>query len=160
MLALFLVALLAPQAGAVSTPRAMVGPPPRPAASAVSRTNGIEVAAAGGVLWQGELRVGRDQASSFTMNKAESGWYAACPQAQRPGSARSGLELSLTSLGQTRVDEYVRVRVSWQRLTGETGCLSESGTRTVGLDATAAFDGGNAIELRGDAGLRVRVTRR
>jgi len=111
MLVVFLAGLLAPPAGAVAPPPSMVVPP-RPAVAAVSRTYDVAISAGDGMLWQGELRVGRDQSSSFAMNKTESGWYAACPQPRQRGSARSGLDLSLTSLGQSRADEYVRVRVS------------------------------------------------
>jgi hypothetical protein len=157
MVTSFLAGLLAVQAGVVPAPRAMVVPPR--ATETVSRTYGVEISAGDQALWKGNLRVARDQSSSFSMNKAESGWNADCPPAQQRGSARSGLNLSLTSLGQARADEGVRVRVSWQRLVDQPACLPESGTRTVGLDTAATFGAGDVIELRGDAGLRVRITR-
>jgi hypothetical protein len=90
MLVVFLAGLLARPGRRAARPPPMVVPP-RPAVAAVSRTYDVAISAGDGMLWQGELRVGRDQSSSFAMNKTESGWYAACPQPRQRGSARSGL---------------------------------------------------------------------
>jgi len=58
MLVVFLAGLLARPGRRAARPPPMVVPP-RPAVAAVSRTYDVAISAGDGMLWQGELRVGR-----------------------------------------------------------------------------------------------------
>ena len=156
-------------------PRALVVPPPAPppirtvpSVPAVNSTNqaarfepmpiAIEIIGGSRLLWQGELRLG-DYRASYSANSSEA--PEACP------SDKQGILRNQTSNNSVKInisrraspsgsDELLGVNISWTRA----GLPCEGGSSTVGFERNIALGPGAMVELAGDGGLIVRLSRK
>jgi hypothetical protein len=118
----------------------------------------VELVAGGSPLWQGTLRLGDYNASyNQSLNQAPE----LCPQDNtglpRFSSTTQSLRVNVTRrvVGNT-TDGQFNVGISWTR----PGPPCEGGVSTVSFDRTVSLKPGATVELAGDAGLVVRISRK
>jgi len=169
-----IAAVAVPGAAAIAPPRsghpvdATVGealPQPPPVAPVVMRENptdavdrvifsvGVEANGNGEKLWSGQLRLSNGgNAANYqsTLNEVST----TCPQTTRAGMTQRQFRINLMAM-YAQKGERLRVSLAWVR--PGSGCEYDSST--VALERTISLPPGATVEVTGDAGLSVKLTR-
>ena len=112
----------------------------------------VEVTGAGETLWSGRLVLSnRGFGATYSANQTDAN--PTCAEATTFATSQRSLRVSLS--GSAQDGQRLRLSVNWVRPAG--GCGSDMST--VGIERTFDLARGKAIEVRGDGGLSVRLTR-
>lgn len=173
-LAFVVVAMGQASGAAVPPPTVTPAPPPPvfvsappPPAPFPSRDLGppidvaVEIVGEGRSLWTGSLRVG-SSGSYFNQSLTESAPAGAnCPDTARIPSLRNNVSLNLSKRYGYAETKALNVSVTWARPTSAPSCDEFSASqRSVSFNQSVVLPVGKPVELRGDAGLIVKLTRR
>ena len=120
---------------------------------------GVVVSAQREVLWSGRLRVSGNAGANYAITKSEAA--LPCPDGSAPPRnytfGREQLEVSLRRQISTDSFDTFNVTAKWER--PDEDCQGQGGQRSVSLTSLIAIPPGQTVELEGDGGLRVRLTR-
>jgi hypothetical protein len=131
----------------------------RPAAApAQVDTLQVRISSPEGLLWQGPVRVSRNQGASYQQNLSQAFADSCPPDSGYDRSERRHINFSIYSQQSQQGVQY-RVDVSWARPIIDSSC-GETGTRTVQINQTMFLNPGETQAMSGDAGLKVEISRR
>lgn len=142
-------ALLAAPAGAL---------PDLPSARAAAVPIDLDVTAGDGAIWKGSLRIAPGATASYQFTRTEAD-PAFCPPQNGFGrrAVTTSFSISLSDSGEGSAP--VRLSLSWQRpIAG--ACGSSSVRRVTIEDSVSVPASGGTVEVKGDAGLTVKLSRR
>ena len=118
----------------------------------------IEISAAGETLWTGNLRVGGSGGSSFSESRSE--FEEPCPgrpeAADRYYSSNHQLSFNINRQISPENPDQFWVNVSWGRPAPR---CEGNGTNTVGFNRLVTLPAGQTVQIGGEMGLLVKLTR-
>lgn len=128
------------------------------AAPAQVDTLHIRISSPEGLLWQGPVRVSRNQGANYQQSLGQAFPDPCPPDGGYDRSERRHINFNIYSQQSERGAQY-RLDVSWARPIIDSSC-GETGTRTVQINKTVLLNPGESQSIEGDAGLKVEVSRR
>jgi len=135
--------------------------PHTPAISAAPAPAQIDVRVAGdrAILWEGTLRVSPTAGANITQNRSEAAPDSCTADPRRGSNVSTSLRLALRVGSDRGGGSLYSVDVNWTRPGSADQCPT-GGTRGVHLEQAVVLAPGQAVTLRGDAGLTVELRRR
>ena len=119
----------------------------------------VAVSAGREVLWSDRLRVSGNGGANYSIDKREAA--LPCPDGSVAPSnytfGREQLEVSIRRQISSESFDSFNVSVKWER--PDEDCQGQGGQRSVSIMSLIAIPPGETVELEGDGGLRVRLTR-
>lgn len=119
----------------------------------------VRISAGNRLLYSDTLRVARAAGANYSENRSEASLVVCPDTSSYDRSERSSLNVNLYWQELGNGSPSVNVSVNWLRPESATGC-APIGTRGVQLSQVVRLAPGESAEIKGDAGLIVRLTRR
>jgi hypothetical protein len=119
----------------------------------------IEVSGSGERLWSGSMRVNNQISGDYNASLRHAGPCANAGDGMRYSSGQQNqLNVSIQRRNYNRDIDSFTIRVAWTHPRPE--CTNGGGQATVGFEQAFTLQPGATVQLAGDGGLSVKVTRR